>query len=79
MKISEKEARVKKNEATQKKNSSGGGARMLMFMSAIILILYLRQFTCDRTNVSMDDLHVIYSLYTCILLLLCGCSLPPLL
>lgn len=60
----------------ERKKGMYSGIKMIMFACVVILILYLRQMTCKKFNVNSEDLHLVYTLYTCILLLLCGCSLP---
>ena len=48
--------------------------RAAMFCTAALLILYTQSFTRNQEKVSEEDLGLVYTLYTCSLLLLAGMS-----
>jgi predicted membrane channel-forming protein YqfA (hemolysin III family) len=48
--------------------------RAAMFCGAAVLILYTQSFTRNQEKVSEEDLGLVYTLYTCSLLLLVGMS-----
>jgi predicted membrane channel-forming protein YqfA (hemolysin III family) len=48
--------------------------RAAMFCCAAVLILYTQSFTRNQEQVSEEDLGLVYTLYTCSLLLLVGMS-----
>jgi predicted membrane channel-forming protein YqfA (hemolysin III family) len=48
--------------------------RAAMFCSAALLILYTQSFTRNQEKVSEEDLGLVYTLYSCSLLLLVGMS-----
>lgn len=45
-----------------------------MFLIAAMIILYIQSITRNKERVSVDDLGLVYTLYTCSILLLVGMS-----
>ena len=53
----------------------GGWLKALMFGAGAVIILYVQAMTRDMEKVSDDDIGLIYTLYTCSVLLLAGMSI----
>ena len=52
----------------------GGWLKALMFGAGAVIILYVQAMTRDMEKVSDEDIGLIYTLYTCSVLLLAGMS-----
>jgi len=55
--------------------ADGGWLKALMFGAGAVIILYVQAMTRDMEKVSDEDIGLIYTLYTCSVLLLAGMSI----
>ncbi len=63
-----------KAEESAATTDNGSWIRAAMFCIASVIILYIQSITRDQQKISEEDLGLVYTLYTCSLLLLVGMS-----